>query len=90
MEIKLTAEHERYVREKVKAGVYASADEVIEEALRVLRNVEKAMPGAEDDLRREIDLGLQDVEEGRVGEWDVEEMKRRVGAGAAARGKKAS
>ena len=87
MEIKLAPEAERYVAEKVRSGRYASADEVIAEALRVLRNVEAEWPGADDDLRREIDMGLRDVEGGRVGEWDLEEMKKRVSGGARARGK---
>ena len=36
------------------------------------------LPSAEDDLRREISLGLEDIEQGRVIEWDVEEMKQRL------------
>lgn len=63
-------------------------EEVIAAALRVMRNVEEAIPGAEDDLRREIDLGLKDIEEGRVSDWDVEELKRFIRGQA--RGKKAS
>lgn len=78
MSIKLPADLERYVAEKMSSGQYASIDELIAQALLVLRNVERVLPSAEDDLRREIDLGLQDIEEGRVSEWDVEELKEHI------------
>ena len=78
MALKLPPALAKYVAEKVKTGRYASADDVLVEAVRVMKNVEDAVPGAEDDLRREIDLGLQDIEEGRVSDWDVEEMKREL------------
>ena len=44
----------------------------------MLKNVEEMLPAAEEELRREIDLGLKDIEEGRVSDWDVEEMKREL------------
>ena len=75
MEIKLPAELERYVRERVESGAHASADEAIAEAVTVWRNVLEALPGANEDLGREIDLGLKDIAKGRVSDWDVEEAK---------------
>jgi len=30
------------------------------------------------DLRREIQIGLNDLKAGRVSDWNVEEMKRRL------------
>ncbi len=78
MQIALSTEQERYVREKLATGKYSSADEVVAEAFRVLRNVEKMLPSAEDDLRREIQLALDDVENGRVSDWNVDELKQRL------------
>jgi antitoxin ParD1/3/4 len=88
MAITLSPELQKYVDEKVRSGQFASAEEVVAQALRVFRNVEEALPGSDDDLCRELDLGLADEEAGRVHEWDVEELKRYIRAQAA--GKKAS
>jgi hypothetical protein len=35
-------------------------------------------PSAGEDLLREIDLGLKDIEKGRVSAWDSEEIKGQV------------
>ncbi len=86
MQIQLPVELERYVRDKVASGEYASPEEVLIESLHVLRNVERALPQAQDDLRREIDLGLRDIEAGRVCDWNVEELKELIRK----RGRKAS
>jgi antitoxin ParD1/3/4 len=78
MNIKLSKANERYIREKVASGEYSSASDVIAHALTVLRRFERMLPGAEDDLRREIDSGLSDIEHGRVVDWDPESLKREL------------
>jgi antitoxin ParD1/3/4 len=78
MPIKLSPDLEQYVSEKLSSGRYTCEDELIVEAIRVMRNVEKMLPSAQDDLRREIQLGLDDLDEGRVSEWNVDEMKERL------------
>jgi antitoxin ParD1/3/4 len=78
MTIKLTKANERYIREKLASGKHTSASEVIAYALAVLRKVERTLPAAEDDLRREIDIGLRDIEQGRVSDWDPESLKREL------------
>jgi antitoxin ParD1/3/4 len=76
MTIKLSKAHERYVREKLASGEYSSQDEVIAHALTVFRKVEHILPAAQDDLRREIDIGLRDIQQGRVSNWDAQSPKR--------------
>jgi putative addiction module CopG family antidote len=88
MNIELSDDLKQYVRQKLASGAFASEGELVAEALRVLRNVEQAIPRAEDDLRREIDVGLRDVEEGRTAEWSVHAMKEMVRR--TVQGKKAS
>lgn len=78
MTIKLSQELDQYVRRKVSAGKYSSPDAVIAHALRVMRRVERMLPSAEDDLRRELDAGIRDIEAGRVRDWDPEAMKREL------------
>lgn len=88
MNIDLPDDLEAYIRAKLATGQYTSPAEVISEALRVLRGVEQSLPEAEDDLRREIDVGLRDVEEGRTSDWSLERMKDLVRRNV--QGKKAS
>jgi antitoxin ParD1/3/4 len=78
MKIELPAELAKFVKKKLESGEYASADEFIAHAVKVYRNVEKWLPSAEDDLRREIQVGLDDLEAGRVSDWNVEELKERL------------
>jgi antitoxin ParD1/3/4 len=78
MTIKLSKTHERYIRAQLASGKYASAEELIAHALTVFRKVEETLPAAQDDLRREIDIGLRDIQEGRVLDWDVESVKREL------------
>ncbi|MGD0462585.1 MAG: type II toxin-antitoxin system ParD family antitoxin [Tepidisphaeraceae bacterium] len=78
MTIKLSKANERYIREKLASGRYSSTDEVIAHALAVFRKVERILPAAQEDLRREIDIGLRDIEQGRLIDWDAESLKREL------------
>ena len=78
MKIDLPPKISRFVKKKLDSGEYTSASQFIAHAVSVYKNVEKWLPSAEDDLRREIQLGLDDLEAGRVSEWNVEEMKERL------------
>ena len=61
MTITLPDEIEELISEKVKSGAYQSADEVIMASLRLLEAQEKGMEA----LRREIMLGVEDIQQGR-------------------------
>jgi antitoxin ParD1/3/4 len=78
MPIKLSPDLEQYVNEKLSSGRYKCEDDLIAEAIRVMRSVDKMLPSAQDDLRREIQLGLDDLDEGRVSDWNVDQMKERL------------
>jgi antitoxin ParD1/3/4 len=60
----ISPEFEQFVRREVASGKYGSTEEVVSEGLRLLRQQEL------DALRREIDVGLADVEHGEVIEID--------------------
>ncbi len=62
MNVSLTRELEEYISRKVKMGLYKSASEVVREALRLLRQRDRADWGALDELHREIQTGLGSVE----------------------------
>ena len=64
MDVRLTPELERLIHDKVATGLYASQDEVIREALRLLRNRDELRLLAIDDLRREVQKGLDQLDRG--------------------------
>lgn len=64
--IDLSPHFEDYVREAVESGRYADADEVIRDALRLHEQREAAQAAAAVALRREVAIGLDDLEAGRV------------------------
>ena len=75
MNVSLSPELERFVEEKVRVGQYRTADEVISSALSILRQQESL--SAEDiaDLRREIELGIEQLDRGESAPWDAEALK---------------
>lgn len=62
MNVSLTPELEQYVQEKVASGLYYSASEVIREGLRLLREREQLQQMRLQELRQEIQAGLDSGE----------------------------
>ena len=80
MTIALSPEMERFVEEKIRSGQYPSADQVIDGALAALRDAESLTPRAVEELRRDIRVGIDQLDRGLGKPWDAEEMKSRVRA----------
>ena len=74
MNINLTPQLEELVRAKVSSGLYNSASEVVREALRLMEREDRLRAAALEQLRQEIQVGLQS---GSAGEFDIEDIKRR-------------
>lgn len=55
MNVSLTQRHKQYIQDKVKSGSYASASEVVREAMRVLEELEMDRENIE-SLLDEADL----------------------------------
>ena len=70
--INLPPDIERYVEEKVAAGRYSSAGEVVLSALELLRQRDMSRQERLEHLRRDIEEGRQAVRRGDVS--DVEEV----------------
>jgi antitoxin ParD1/3/4 len=80
MNVSLTPELEQYVATKVSSGMYQTASEVIREALRLLRERDDLQQQKLDELRREIAVGLEQANQGKVvplTEETVEQIKAR-------------
>lgn len=59
MNVSLTPEFDRFIASKVDPGEYATASEVIRDALRMLKAAEEARQAKLEAVRKEIREGLQ-------------------------------
>jgi antitoxin ParD1/3/4 len=82
MNVSLTPELEKLVAERVASGHYASASEVVREALRLLHERDRL-----NQLRHDIRLGVEQLDQGRSREFDdhvvdriKSEGRKRLGA----------
>jgi putative addiction module CopG family antidote len=67
MTIHLPEELERYVKSQVQSGYFASEDEAITEAVRLLRQTRSAVPSAKAHRLSEEELERQMVQSGFLG-----------------------
>lgn len=85
LNVSLTPELEKRIRQHVDSGLYSSASEVIREALRFFEAYQDAQAASFVALRKEIAKGVADVESGNVGVVSFAELKQRGRAMLAAR-----
>jgi antitoxin ParD1/3/4 len=70
MNVSLTPELEQLVAKKVESGMYPSANDVIREALRLLQERDEAREAKLVDLRRDIQVGLDQLAQGQATTYD--------------------
>ena len=75
--VTLTAEMADDVRMAVQAGEYASSSEIVREALRDWRHKRALQRQELQELRAKVRQGLEDIEEGRVQDFDPERIIRK-------------
>jgi antitoxin ParD1/3/4 len=73
LNINLTPQLEKLVRQKVSSGRYNSASEVVREALRLMESQDELRSLKLEQLRRDIREGL---DSGPARAWSAAEMKR--------------
>lgn len=76
MNVSLTPELEQYVQEKVSSGLYYSASEVIREGLRLLKEREQLQQIRLQELRQDIQAGLDSGEATPLNMQAVKEKAR--------------
>lgn len=76
MNVSLTPELEQYVQEKVSSGLYYSASEVIREGLRLLKEREHLQQIRLQELRQDIQAGLDSGEATPLNMQAVKEKAR--------------
>lgn len=75
MNVSLTKELEELVNDKVKTGRYLSASEVVREALRLLEERDRIKEMRLQELRLDIQKGL---DSGPSSDFDPADLKRRA------------
>jgi len=71
MNVLIKPELEKFVAEKVTAGQYADASDVVNEALEVLKDQEQFTPEHETYLRKEVARGLEQLDAGQFADFDA-------------------
>jgi antitoxin ParD1/3/4 len=90
MNVSLTPELEQFVSQKVESGMYQTASEVIRDGLRLLREKDELRQRKLDDLRKDLAVGLEQADQGKVSafnEHTIQRIKSRV-AGRSSKGAK--
>ena len=79
MNLRLTAEFERFVQDKVRTGEYASPDRVVEAALLRLMEDDSAACIEAEELRKMIAVGQEEADRGELldAEDVFEELRQR-------------
>jgi antitoxin ParD1/3/4 len=72
--VNLTPLLEQMIRQKIASGLYASASEVVREALRLMEEQERVRAAKIDQLRQEIRDGLNS---GDPTPWNAEDIRRK-------------
>jgi antitoxin ParD1/3/4 len=70
MNISLPQQLEAWVDDRVKSGMYQSASEVVREALRLLREHEDLKQLRVQELRRELQVGVEQLDQGASRAFD--------------------
>jgi antitoxin ParD1/3/4 len=70
MNITITGELEELINEQLKSGAFDSPNQVIREGLRLLREQNQLREIRREELRREIQKGVDAVKEGRFKTYD--------------------
>jgi antitoxin ParD1/3/4 len=78
MNVSLTPELEQFVTQKVGSGLYHSASEVIREGLRLLKEKDDLKKLRLDELRKEIAIGIEQLDRGEAKEHDETGLRELV------------
>lgn len=78
MNVSLTPELETLIYEKVESGFYNSASEVVREALRLLRQRDEIQRQHLTQLRKEIAVGIDELDRGEATTFDDQSLKDRL------------
>ncbi len=76
MNVSLTPQLEKYVKTKIKTGLYNSASEVVRDALRLLEEQDRYKEIKLQMLREEIQKGIAELDAGQVSKLTMADIKK--------------
>lgn len=71
----LTADQQKFVDRAIRSGSFLTQGEVVATAIEVLKNQELMRQLQQDELRREIQVGIDQFDSGRTSEFSFDEIK---------------
>ncbi len=76
MHIQIKPEHEKFIQAQIATGRFNNADDVIDEAFKLLEERERKL----EKLRQKIAVGTEQIEQGRVtdGELVFERLQEKI------------
>lgn len=79
MEVSLTTQLEEFVQKQVQNGRYASAGDVILAGVRLLEERERLYQGRFEELRQEVLLGVEQLDQGQRldGRMVIEQLRQK-------------
>jgi antitoxin ParD1/3/4 len=82
MNVSLTPELEQLIHKRVESGLYLSASEVVREALRLLEERDRVSAMKLEDLRQEIQVGIEQAKGGALldGPQALDKLRNKVRA----------
>lgn len=78
MELAVSPDLLQIVRAKVENGGYASVDDVLREALQLLDDRDRLRAWKLEELRKEIAIGIEQADQGRVAPLDMDTIRAKV------------
>lgn len=79
MNVSLTPELEQFIKNQVESGKYTSADEVIMASIKLLEERERIYKGRFEELKREIMIGIEQLDRGEKldGREVIEQLRQK-------------
>jgi antitoxin ParD1/3/4 len=75
--VTLSPEDQAFIDDQVASGNYPSAGAVLADAVAALRKIQ-SFDRKREELRKEIQIGLDDVDAGRLEDWDMDDVVAEV------------
>ncbi|MFW6314777.1 MAG: type II toxin-antitoxin system ParD family antitoxin [Desulfohalobiaceae bacterium] len=75
MEISLNEKMDQWIKEKVESGLYNNASEIILEGLRLLKLQEEQRMAMTEELRREVMIGVKQLDTDRSITFDTSSVQ---------------
>ena len=85
MNLSLNPDLSSFVEEKVRSGQFASSEEVVREALALLKAQDVVTPGDVDELRKMLAPAIDEEDRGELTPLDVQDIRRKAEARRASR-----